>query len=287
MHEIPDNGLEAFSKTKEICNYLFQKGVYKPLQHAIIVPQNIDIIGQEHFNEVFAPMFNRDGDRQLIKANGKQYIYAVGDKVMLCANDRERGLTNGQIGVITAIAINGAYKGKILGGGIQFTGKVEDLMKSLEADQAASIAADVKEELIANPEDADTEKNRAASHIIDVKFENVDTLVTFSTASDFNDRMQWAYASTCHKSQGGEYDTVIVLCHSANFRMLNREWLYTAITRAKKRLILLYNQRGLRQALQTQAIKGNTIYEKAEWFNKLAGDKFITTPYIPAPQKLI
>jgi superfamily I DNA/RNA helicase len=69
--------------------------------------------------------------------------------------------------------------------------------------------------------------------------------------------------------------------------MLNREWLYTAITRAKKRLILLYNQRGLRQALQTQAIKGNTIYEKAEWFNKLAGDKFITTPYIPAPQKLI
>ena len=43
-----------------------------------------------------------------------------------------------------------------------------------------------------------------------------------------------AYATTIHKSQGAEYDSVIVSIQNAHAVMLTRPLLYTAITRAKK-----------------------------------------------------
>ena len=51
-------------------------------------------------------------------------------------------------------------------------------------------------------------------------------------------RFEFAYAVTCHKAQGSEYDFVIVIDESRYFEDSAR-WLYTAITRAKKRLLIL------------------------------------------------
>ncbi len=51
-------------------------------------------------------------------------------------------------------------------------------------------------------------------------------------------RFEFAYAVTCHKAQGSEYDTVVVLDESRYFSDA-REWLYTAITRAKKNLVII------------------------------------------------
>ncbi len=51
-------------------------------------------------------------------------------------------------------------------------------------------------------------------------------------------RFEFAYAVTCHKAQGSEYDTVVVLDESRLFSD-GREWLYTAITRAKKNLVII------------------------------------------------
>ncbi|MHC5838233.1 ATP-binding domain-containing protein, partial [Lactococcus lactis] len=48
-----------------------------------------------------------------------------------------------------------------------------------------------------------------------------------------------AYAMSIHKSQGSEFSTVIVPMVSSYSRMLVRNLLYTAITRAKQSLILL------------------------------------------------
>ncbi len=47
-----------------------------------------------------------------------------------------------------------------------------------------------------------------------------------------------AYAITIHKSQGSEYDTVILPIMKEQFIMLQRNLLYTAVTRAKKKLIM-------------------------------------------------
>ena len=51
-------------------------------------------------------------------------------------------------------------------------------------------------------------------------------------------RFEFAYAVTCHKAQGSEYDFVIVIDESRFFEN-PAQWLYTAITRAKKRLLIL------------------------------------------------
>lgn len=72
------------------------------------------------------------------------------------------------------------------------------------------------------------------------------------------------YAATCHKSQGGEYPNIIILCHSVNARMLSQEWLYTAITRARNNVYIICNNRGLSQAVGRQVIKGKTIKEKIQ-----------------------
>ena len=50
--------------------------------------------------------------------------------------------------------------------------------------------------------------------------------------------IELAYAITIHKSQGSDFDTVLVVLPK-NGRILSRELIYTALTRAKKRLILL------------------------------------------------
>lgn len=52
-------------------------------------------------------------------------------------------------------------------------------------------------------------------------------------------RFDYAYAISCHASQGSEFDSVLVIDESKTFRSNASRWLYTAITRAKKRLIIL------------------------------------------------
>ena len=59
-----------------------------------------------------------------------------------------------------------------------------------------------------------------------------------------------AYAATIHKSQGSEYDSVIISIQSAHAVMLNRPLLYTAITRAKKRVILVGERKALCMAIR-------------------------------------
>jgi exodeoxyribonuclease-5 len=52
-------------------------------------------------------------------------------------------------------------------------------------------------------------------------------------------RFEFAYAITCHKAQGSEFDFVIVFDESYLFGEDRARWLYTAITRAKKKLLII------------------------------------------------
>lgn len=55
--------------------------------------------------------------------------------------------------------------------------------------------------------------------------------------------LQHAYAVTIHKSQGSEYDTVLIALGDDSRGMLNRNLLYTALTRARKKVILYYTEK--------------------------------------------
>ncbi|MCM1305651.1 MAG: AAA family ATPase, partial [Butyrivibrio sp.] len=58
------------------------------------------------------------------------------------------------------------------------------------------------------------------------------------------------YASTIHKSQGSEYQTVIINIQKAHYIMLNRPLIYTAVTRGKKKVILVGEKKALHMAVK-------------------------------------
>ncbi len=64
------------------------------------------------------------------------------------------------------------------------------------------------------------------------------------------DQLTLAYACTVHKSQGSEYPAVIIPMHTQHFVMLQRNLLYTAITRGKRLVVIVGSRRALRIAIR-------------------------------------
>lgn len=266
--DAPASGLEAYRKTLGVIQRLHKNGSFNPMRDAFIVPQNIGTVGQVHFNETLVQYFNptvsQDGiplnPRIVIRAGYESRVFAIGDKVMITKNMREYGLTNGMMGVIESITQNAAFRGA------QHKLTEEDMadLANFDATDEGLLEAEADEAQEQSKDDAE----RQASHIITIRFQNLAEPVSFATAGGVN-KLSHAYAVTCHKAQGAEFHTVVVLCHSSNLRMLSREWLYTAVTRAKERVILVTNIKGLNQALRTQRIKGSTLGEKIQSFIEL------------------
>ncbi|WP_443867684.1 SF1B family DNA helicase RecD2 [Megasphaera sp.] len=66
------------------------------------------------------------------------------------------------------------------------------------------------------------------------------------------DEITLAYAITVHKSQGSEYHTVIMVLVNSHAIMLQRNLFYTAVTRAKRKVILVGTKRAVQTAVQNQ-----------------------------------
>jgi exodeoxyribonuclease V alpha subunit len=77
------------------------------------------------------------------------------------------------------------------------------------------------------------------------------------TLSD-SDALQQAYALTIHKTQGSEFQHVICVVHSTHTRMLNRSILYTAITRAKAKVTIVGDRKGIGRALKKDGARRDT-----------------------------
>ena len=69
------------------------------------------------------------------------------------------------------------------------------------------------------------------------------------------DELVLAYATTIHKSQGSEYPAVIVLVHTQHYVMLQRNLLYTAITRGKKLVLLIGVPYAVNRAIDTNVVR--------------------------------
>ena len=59
-----------------------------------------------------------------------------------------------------------------------------------------------------------------------------------------------AYASTVHKVQGSEFQAIIVVLHASHHVLLSRALLYTAVTRGKRLVVILGDERALQRAVQ-------------------------------------
>ena len=313
MIEIKGGSGETARDLRKLIAFLHQKEEFNPCPYtgdAIIVPQNKDVLGQLELNRFFVTYFNPPpkheseeiaGRRILVVAGMEKRYFAVADKVMATANDKEFNITNGMLGSIINITENTNYKGIAIPGAPIFTTDSKDYLAELdEFDVEEAMKAFSKEKEQQTEEYA----KRAASSVIQVDFGILGTedkrhIVDFATTGQVNSLMH-AYASTCHKSQGSEYPTVIILVHSANHRLLYREWLYTAITRAQYRVVILYNRRGLNFCLNRQKIKGSNLTEKVQAFQdwqeanertselakELGRDQSFHVPELPAPARV-
>ena len=103
----------------------------------------------------------------------------------------------------------------------------------------------------------------AEDKIVSVRF--FETLVDYES-SDLNELVH-AYAISIHKSQGSEFSAVIIPVFMQHFMMLQRNLLYTAVTRAKKLCIIIGQSRAI-----AMGIKNNKSGERVTFLQQ-----FLTT----------
>jgi len=71
-----------------------------------------------------------------------------------------------------------------------------------------------------------------------------------------------AFAMTVHKSQGSEFDRVLLILPDRDAPLLTRELLYTAITRAKKSVELLGSDELFVTAVQRRIVRRSGLRER-------------------------
>ena len=259
-----------FTRLCRVIQSLFANGHFDPSLDQIITPTNVGLFGQENLNATLAPVFN-PASRTAIRISFDSKFLAVGDKVMFTSNDYAKGILNGMNGVVTSISLNPKYE--------YFHEMLRQQEK--EANDSESLAANTNEvnsvldeinkfSLDLSSDRKLAEKELQASHVVTVRYTPlgsvVPTEISLSSVGDLRGLLL-SYAITCHKAQGSEYRRTVVVVHSSQRGLLSREWIYTALTRAKEYCLLAYNSYGLNSALHTQIIKGSSLEEKAANFS--------------------
>lgn len=89
---------------------------------------------------------------------------------------------------------------------------------------------------------------------VEIRFPDLDNpdgrVVTYS-ASDL-DNIMLAYSISIHKSQGSEFPVVVIPIAMSQYRMLQRNLLYTGLTRGKKLVVLVGEEQAIAMAVRTQ-----------------------------------
>ncbi len=92
------------------------------------------------------------------------------------------------------------------------------------------------------------------------------------------DELVHAYATTIHKAQGSEYPIVVMPILMNHYVMLQRNLIYTGITRAKKILVMVGTKKALSYAVRNVTVtKRNTLLKerlKTDLFERISHSKF-------------
>jgi exodeoxyribonuclease V alpha subunit len=94
-----------------------------------------------------------------------------------------------------------------------------------------------------------------------VFFEGADgTLRGFSPAR--LPSLETAFVMTVHKSQGSEFDNVLIILPPDDFYLLTRELLYTGITRARRRVEIWGDCAVIQKAVERKVERSSGLYDK-------------------------
>jgi len=183
----------------------------------VLTPQKRGPAGTRALNEALRELINPAGEKKK-EFNAGGRIFRVGDKVMVVRrNLYDKGVYNGDIGIVTEV---------------DFESKQVEV-----AGETVTLSAGIW-----------------------VRFDDKETPILFSLDNNGKndlDYLELAYASTVHRAQGSEFPLVVAVCIKSHYIMLQRNLLYTAVTRAKCRLILVCQS----EAVEI-AVKNNRVQER-------------------------
>jgi exodeoxyribonuclease-5 len=128
---------------------------------------------------------------------------AAGDRLVCLRNDRTKGLINGGLWRVEAVA------------GVQ-----KDFVKMTLRSEDEGARSSVK------------------VAVLKAFFEGTEAELAYSQRRE-SDEFDYGYALTVHKAQGSQWDDVMLFDESFAFREHRARWLYTGLTRAAKRLTLV------------------------------------------------
>lgn len=172
---------DAFQEVMTLCEELQYGREDRKMSMQVLSPMYRGLCGVDNLNHAIQEQVHQTS----LPSGSPRFL--PGDKVMQKRNDYEKGVYNGDLGIVWSV-----------------------------------------------------DKNR-----VFVKFDSNEV----EYEGDERDSIQLAYACTVHKSQGSEYDTVILVLLPTQNIMLRRNLLYTGVTRAKKRTILISSEDALYRAV--------------------------------------
>ncbi len=247
------------------------KGAYDPNEDMILIPYN-KACGTIELNSHIANHLARKREvlTYEVMAGFNKHYFSVGDKVLYDREDAE----------IIEIYSNPSYTG----GRIQPPSKTLDYWghnpnlanesSSFLSHNSSASGADEDVDFLLDAVASSDERVTQSSHKIVVRLHDTASEITINKAAEVNSLLH-SYALTVHKAQGSEWRKVFFCLHQTHATMLQRELLYTGITRAREELYIICEPESLTKGIISQRIKGNTLAEKAEFFKgKL--DKRIT-----------
>lgn len=259
-------GEDALQTTAAFLRKAIDVGAYNPDEDMILCPFN-KAFGTLELNKHIANhlALKRGAVVHEVVAGFLLHYFSEGDKVMYDKEDA----------VITRITKNNSYSGtkrpKRASKTLDYWGCEQDreaqilAAKEEEENNIGLTEEDVERMLADMSTDSDDTRVTAASHCITLRMLDSETEITIESAAAINS-MLLGYALTVHKSQGAEWEKVFVLLHQSHASMLQRELLYTAMTRARKELYVICEDDTFIKGVQSQKIKGDTLAEKAEYF---------------------
>lgn len=202
--EQPDAQLAQDTVARLVTDRIPRRFGFDPVRDIqVLTPMNKGVCGTAGLNEYLGAKLNGGAMTPGFSHGSREF--RRGDKVMQTANNYDKNVFNGDIGIIYEI-----YNSKK-----QFFIRFDD---------------------------------------------GRETVYSFEEAS----QLVRAYAVTVHKSQGCEFPAVVLVLHDSHYLMLQRKLLYTAMTRAKKLLIIVGSRKALQTAIRNtrQEIRHSKLSER-------------------------
>jgi hypothetical protein len=256
---------------------LVLEGEFNPLEDVLLIPYN-KLVGTIELGKWIAQAQNEKAKERVheILAGIHKFYFAVGDLVY--HNKRKCKIVD--------ITNNGQYVGPLPEPssltldrwGIDRQGLTGEALARKLAENKTRMESMFELTMEGAASDAsESPTKRQASHVITLEgMEDDLPSITVQTVGDISG-MYFAHTLTVYKAQGSEWNKVFCLFHQCHKAQLNRETLYTAITRARKYLKLYvlgektttkFTKATFYQGMMNQRIPGNTLEEKLKYFRK-------------------